>query len=361
MPAWSSVAVVVYVVACAVWALILFGAWVGSLNDPPRLLKPFGLRKEYADRVMNALVHEVVVLVAAIAILAGSFFNSVSTREKTEEVIADLLSTVSGESTPLDVVNALRTLSALPTELQRTAQAYVAYLDEVSASGRSPPNTQNIEASLPKTRGAFDLRLLGLANDFGAEHAPEPADPAAKRKMFEMAQSYYQRALEALPSSGKRMGEAAMVRFSQRTLSTLAGVDLSLGDLADDETERKKLLESAVGKYQKLGGAPLWQVPVNLAGTYSLLGKYDPLNYRRAIEALASIHTRALSRAERELAFNSALDLDRMHEFNALALRIEDRVAMPWKEFIAKLRTNGIQGLGGDALERIAANQAIAR
>lgn len=335
MPSWAYLAgLVVFLAACVVWGLILFGAYAASLPHAAGWLKHFALADRYSKPVMKAMVRELIFIVGIIAIAVGAYINQASVQERTERVLARLLVEVSGDSSPQSLIDALVPLSDVPTDLQATTMAYLEYLTRVSKG--TTPNVDLIRALLPEERNAFDLRLLGLSHDYLAERTI-PKDPELQREHFSKARESYLAALAAIPALDPSADVYLRSKLEGRTRSNLAGVSLSLAELEERGSDaRREMLLAAQKDYLYLkstfGGRAAF---LNLAATYSLLGEYDPKYFASAIAVLEEVHkTKVLSEADKKFIRGAARDLDQMHELRPLARHLAGRQGKRWDRFI---------------------------
>lgn len=107
-----------FTIACGVWALMLVGAWAGTLTNPWSIVRRLALRKNVADKIMRSLVHELITLIGAAGLLGVTVIQSVSLQHTYDELQSTydrqavvLLSRVRGDDTPTDVSSAVQALA----------------------------------------------------------------------------------------------------------------------------------------------------------------------------------------------------------------------------------------------------------
>jgi hypothetical protein len=266
--------------ACLVWAVMLIGAWAGSLDDPGRLRR-IALKPEYSSKIMRVMVRELVGIAAACAVLIVTTLRMQSQERAMDSAVTTLLCQVLGEGTPSELRGAIRVLARVPTHYEKTLKAYDAFL---STPDLAPPDVNKVEDLLGEESDPYALRLRGLAHEMVAVRGEPPA--RIKKDECTAALGYFRRVDEwkgPLPGDPER-GVAAAFRATVK--GSIATVSIGLAEAAGPDTpEGERLLGEAVEQLEKLrASSSSGPIHVNLLCALSLQGDYP-----RATQVLEGI------------------------------------------------------------------------
>jgi len=267
-PATESCVLAVFYIACLIWALMLLGAWAGSLAKPGPL-RWLALKQKYSEKIMGAMVREVFAIVAACSILAVALLRAQPVAHSLDHVAANLLCQVSGPvvADPLGLRGGIRSLAEVQGRYQRTLEAYSLFLDKSDLG--------TTKTMLSHENNPYALALLGTIYARAAEQgkqSPKDAITPCNQALECLGRARDWR--DPLPGDphddlATRFREAvsggiaatSMVKAKKVGTETEGGRDL-LGDVYD---ECERILSTS-------GSAPSY---ANLLCALSLLGKYE--------------------------------------------------------------------------------------
>jgi hypothetical protein len=286
-----------------VWGCLLCCAGVSALKNPPTLIMWMQLKQDFAQKILNPLITNLVTLIGSIGIAIFTFFQQTSLLEKYEQIAANLICEVRGSGTSKELSIAIKTLSQLPGKYQKTLTAYDKFLSEYESF-----TVDQIQSLLPKDKNTYDFRLNGLVLDLSAQRLSlTNINLENKKKMFNSAKD------NDMPGNP----DGSKVAFYKAALeSNHAGTFLSLGFIETNQMTKLSYLTHAKEKYQELkaksGDRPGHYA--NLLAVYSCLGEF-----KEAIVLLSSLKNESkLVPADKQKLYSAIIDSKQMPELEAL-------------------------------------------
>ena len=329
--------IVLFTIACGVWAAILIGSVSGSLAHQGRLARILALKPAHADEIMKAATKPLAPILAALGILVIAVVQTLSVEDAYERQVSNLLSQVRGDDTPQAIVQSIETLAEIPGSLRRTLQAYNVFLKDPRN-----PDVHLIERTLGNNeeQSVLNLRLLGLGKHKVSVRLRSLQQFEPSERMLDEAAAAYMKAktlAEKDDFSGDpdNQSKTLLVCMLNHSLATIS-LSRAHSDIAKHGTltpNARKRLEEAIKGFSLLVASP-GTIPhsyVNLMATYSVLEKYDD-----ALKILASVRKSSLREPDRQLLKRwvsdyTAQDLD---ELAPLANYVKRTKGMEWHAYV---------------------------
>ncbi len=333
-------------VASFVWAMMLLGAWVYSLENPGRL-GFLALREQFASPIMRAKVRELVTLIGAFGLLVLNSVSSISLNNTIDKTASGLLCEVRGMSTPTPVKDGIKLLSQSGGRFDATLKAYGTFLDDPTS-----PDKAFIKMILPQQKSAFDFRLLGLINDMLAvqEEDRQYPRPETVRKYLKDAWEAYKQALAFFQDPNFKLPgnppDEMTSDFKHALESNLASVHLGYGKFSEG-SERKDYLTKARDECDRLvrewGKRP--GIYINLLSADSLLLENETAEDKRklfqeAIDVLSSVPARKNLTPADKTSIKTAMSNweSEVKEIRALVNHFEkERYPLTWNKFVEQI------------------------